>query len=135
MLSNNIITIHGEKLFTEERAEQVRPIIHRFTHKYSQKVNALISKLESLDNSDTTGMQAIETEINGLINSWNRKVKKLGGIPRGLWIVDFDCGDGYLCWTFPEPQILYWHSYNTGYSQRIKLSQKKEIKNSVCFSV
>jgi hypothetical protein len=41
-----------------------------------------------------------------------------------LWIEDFDAGDGYFCWKFPERQIEFWHHYNDGFSKRIRVEER-----------
>ena len=63
----------------------------------------------------------IEEQINGLIKDWHAKIRKLGAEPKGLWVVDFDCGEGYFCWKYPESSVSHWHSYDTSYKDRVLL--------------
>ena len=69
-------------------------------------------------------------QVTKEIEEWNAKVRKLGTVPKGLWCVDLDSGDGYFCWKFPENEINYWHDYYSGFASRISLAEKekKELK-------
>jgi len=52
------------------------------------------------------------------VKRWMAKMNRLGLVVKGLWLVDFDTGDGYLCWKFPELRIGYFHAYHEGFTQR-----------------
>ncbi len=104
----------------DEATDLVR-ILNQVTHKYSQQVNALVEQLESLPPNDRQAANDIESQIQKLIDEWNGKIRKLGGIPKGLWLVDIDNGQGYYCWKYPETRVEYWHDYNSGYAGRIPI--------------
>ena len=40
---------------------------------------------------------------------------------KGLWLVDFDNGEGYYCWSYPEPAITHYHGYDDGFAGRISI--------------
>ncbi|MCB0364035.1 MAG: DUF2203 domain-containing protein [Bdellovibrionaceae bacterium] len=122
MLDTGIIAINREGIFSLAQAEGLLPVIRRITQDYSQRVEALMGRLEAL-NPQSEQVVPMEEEINGLIQGWHEKVKKLGAVPKGLWLVDFDCGDGYFCWKYPEGGIDYWHSYNDGFSGRVPIEK------------
>ena len=84
----------------------------------------MISKIEAAAkvNNDPHVTEPLEAEAGRLIVEWQTKIQKLGGTPNGHWVVDFDSGDGYFCWKYPEPQIDFWHHYRDGFSKRVKLS-------------
>lgn len=107
-----------------DQANRTIRIVSKFTKDYSTQVNALVNRLEALDPNDREKTSVIENEVSQLIEAWNQKVRKLGGIPRGLWLVDIDAGDGYYCWKFPEPEIAFWHEYKSGYTGRVPLSDR-----------
>ena len=88
-----------------EQANELVGLLNRITQKHSKTVNALITRLEALDPADRAKTSEIEIEVSREIEEWNAKVKKLGALPKGLWLVDFDSGDGYYCWKFPEASI------------------------------
>jgi hypothetical protein len=112
--------------FTIQEAQQVLPIIFKLTKKYSEEVTALMERLSSLD-SEKNGLEdKIEAQVNQLIQTWQNKMSKLGALPKGLWLLDFDSGDGYFCWKFPERQIHFWHHYQDGFSKRLSVEQRLE---------
>jgi hypothetical protein len=43
--------------------------------------------------------------------------------------VDFDAGDGYFCWKYPEAEALHWHEYKSGFPGRISLKERERKKN------
>lgn len=112
-----IIELKPRKVFDLSGINELLPIVHRITKQYSEKVNKLIQKLEHIGGQDKM-VADTEAEINNLIQEWQVKMEKLGAVTKGLWIADFDSGDGYFCWKFPEEQILYWHGYRDGFSGR-----------------
>ena len=57
------------------------------------------------------------------VKRWMAKMARLGLVVKGLWLVDFDTGDGYLCWKFPELKIGQYHGYHEGYTKRRPLRE------------
>ena len=126
--SAKIIELKPRKVFDYSDISDLLPIVHRITKQYSEKVNKLIQKLEHVAGQEKVVLET-ETEINDLIQEWQVKVEKLGAVTKGLWIADFDSGDGYFCWKFPEERILYWHGYRDGFSGRRPVKEYLEKKN------
>lgn len=122
---NQIIEINRRGVFSLEEAECILPVIYRITKTYSEKVDELIERLESMTTLNEELSIALEDEANQMIEDWQAKVQKLGAEPKGLWLVDFDSGDGYFCWKYPEPRIEYWHKYTDGFSKRVHVSEKR----------
>ncbi len=112
--------------FNLQEAQQLLPVIFKLTKKYSEDVTSLMDRLNALG-SETPGLEdKIELQVNDLIQAWQNKVTKLGALPKGLWLLDFDSGDGYFCWKFPERQIQFWHQYQDGFSKRIPVEKRLE---------
>lgn len=101
-------------------------IISHFTKDISKVVDGLLARLEGLDIKDTKTATELEGQVESLIEGWNRKVRKLGGEPKGIWMADFDSGDGYYCWKFPESDIQHWHDRNSGFASRITLHEREK---------
>lgn len=118
MDDRGMITINRRGVFSLEEARRILPVVRRITLEFSAKVELLIARLETLQLNQTETICALEKQVNELIQTWNDKIRKLGADPRGLWVVDFNSGEGYYCWKHPEIDILYWHSYEDGYSGR-----------------
>lgn len=83
----------------------------------------MIARLDTLPPGSETLAASIETQVNGLISEWQTKVQKLGAMPKGLWIADFDSGDGFYCWKYPERKIDFWHKYTDGFSKRVRVNE------------
>lgn len=127
-MDNNLVAISREGVFTLEQAIELTPLVRRITQDYAKQVETMMARLETIDLSQEAVIQSLEMSINERIQEWHTKIRKLGGVPKGLWLVDFDAGDGYFCWKFPEETIMYWHSYQDGFTGRIPLAERP-VKN------
>ncbi len=130
----DVIEINRRSVFSLEEAREVLPVVFRITKSYSQKVDVLLERLDGLNGvSGISGGKgenqviSLENQVNQLIQEWQGKMQKLGALPKGLWIADFDSGDGYYCWKFPERNIEFWHKYTDGYSKRIPVGEKTQL--------
>jgi hypothetical protein len=111
-LSAEVVSIHRRGVFTYEEARGLIPVVVRLSRHYNLLLDDLIARLEKTPPTLPNAIADLETRINNVIHQWNAKIVKLGGKPRGLWIVDFDHGAGYYCWKHPETDLLYAHGYN-----------------------
>jgi hypothetical protein len=68
-------------------------------------------------------MVVVEKEYEAVVKRWVRKMERLGLVVQGLWLVDFDTGEGYLCWKYPELRIGHFHDYTSGFSGRRPLGE------------
>jgi hypothetical protein len=118
-----IIEINRQSVFSLAEAQELLGVVFRITKQYSEKVEALIARLDTLPPGSETLAASIETQVNGLISEWQTKVQKLGAMPKGLWIADFDSGDGFYCWKYPERKIDFWHKYTDGFSKRVHVNE------------
>lgn len=125
-----VIHIGRKSAFDIDELNQLVPVFNKITVSYNEEVNDLIAMLEAMPNEEVSKTTEIESQINVKIQEWHVKVKKLGGVPKGLWTIDFDCGDGYYCWKYPESEILYWHSYEDGFSGRVLISERDKMRES-----
>jgi hypothetical protein len=69
-------------------------------------------------------VESLQTRLETLMESWAETVRDLGPDVKGPWLVDFDSGDGYWCWAFPEEDLDHWHDYEGGFSSRIPVAHK-----------
>ena len=37
-------------------------------------------------------------------------------------LVDWDAGDGYFCWRYPEPALAHFHGYEEGFAGRVPIA-------------
>ncbi len=120
---SNLVELNRQKIFTYSDAQCLLPVIFRITRQQSERVEAHIQRIESLGSNQDKLINGIEAEINSEVQSWQEKLKKLGAQPKGLWVADFDSGDGYFCWKYPETKIEFWHRYADGFSGRIPIEK------------
>ncbi|QDK39501.1 DUF2203 domain-containing protein [Bdellovibrio sp. NC01] len=118
---DTVIEINRKKTFTLADARHLLPIIFRFTEESSREVKAHVNRIEAFSDKTHPAVVKIEEQINDVIERWQSKIEKLGGEPKGLWMADFDNGEGYYCWKYPENEINHWHGYQDGFSGRIVL--------------
>ncbi len=106
--------------------QNLLPLIFKLTKKASEEVTALMDRIHLMEGRSLELEEKIEAQINQIIQEWQNKTTKLGALPKGLWLLDFDSGDGYFCWKYPEPKILFWHHYQDGFSKRICVEKYSE---------
>ena len=100
------------KLFTLEEALKVFPQVKTLTERAVVASTVLEAQLLALKDSSTR-QRELETEYADLVRQWAREVLQLGCEVKGLWLVDFDNGEGYYCWTYPEDELDYFHDYTS----------------------
>lgn len=109
------------RIFTIEEARNELSKVKEITSEYVEKVEGLRMELEQTPVPETK--ERIEQEAEALIRDWTREILRIGAEPKGLWLVDFDSGDGfYFCWHYGEDNIEYIHSYDGGFSSRRRIT-------------
>ena len=105
------------RAFTLAEAQALFPLVQRIT---AEAYRELVPIRDALERTVPThpDLPDIERQYESVVRRWVGKMTRLGLVVKGLWLVDFDTGDGYLCWKFPEMKIAYYHSYHEGYGGR-----------------
>ena len=89
-----------------EQANQLMPYVQGITEKAAREVLVLAQERD-LYEIDEPGYQACVGKIQEVIDAWVAQVDRAGLKANGLWAVDFDKGDGYYSWKYPEPSLEY----------------------------
>lgn len=105
------------RAFSLAEAEGLFPLVRRITHAAFVELEPVRHNLERLVPASPEA-RTVEAEYERIVRRWVGKMERLGLVVKGLWLVDFDTGDGYLCWRFPELKIGYYHGYHEGYDHR-----------------
>lgn len=126
---STVFSINKKKIFTLDDANQLLPLVVKLTEESSRQVKKLINQLEAFPDKKNKKALELEEQVNKHIELWQTKVEKLGLRPKGLWLCDFDNGEGYFCWKYPESRITFYHGYNEGFSGR------KALKNNISLNV
>ena len=103
-----------------ETANRLLPLIQKYTREAVIKSSALMARMESKPR-ESSEFQKLAKEYDRVVERWVERCHRLGAIAKGLWLVDFDTGTGYLCWSFPEAKVEHFHSYETGFKNRKKI--------------
>jgi hypothetical protein len=98
----------SKRIFSYEEATALLPRVQSATE-------AAVERLAGLPDDDAVAYQRVVME-------WAESIIALGIEVKGLWLVDFDNGDGYYCWRYPELGLQYFHGYEEGFGGRVKLN-------------
>ena len=76
---------------------------------------------EAVDALDMLADDESSAAYQRVVSHWAEALMGMGIEVKGLWLVDFDNGSGYYCWSYPEPSLQYFHGYEDGFRGRVKL--------------
>lgn len=107
-------------IFSLAEASALLPHVKHLTADAVRRAEALAVQLRGLveDNPDHS---ILSQALRDVVTGWASEVQALGLHAKGLWLVDFDNGDGYYCWSYPEPAITHYHGYDEGFASRISI--------------
>lgn len=117
-----IVSRDDTRVFTLAEAEQLFPLVRSITEEAWRELEPVRARLESMVPSNPRARD-VEREYEAIVKRWMAKMGRLGLVVKSLWLVDFDTGDGYLCWKFPELRIGYFHGYREGFTGRRSLRE------------
>lgn len=129
--SANAAQIHqigaiGEpRVFTLAEARALLPLARSITEQSVEELAPVKRRLNNMLATDPR-TPAVQREYENVIKRWVSKLERLGVVVKGLWLVDFDTGEGYLCWKYPELGIGHFHGYDEGYAGRRPLREAIE---------
>jgi hypothetical protein len=123
MMIEKIVHAEQRRLFSIAEARALLPLIYHITESSHKKVKILINRLEAAKGQDMMLMQKIEEMIGMELSRWQSKLGRLGIVPKGMWLADFDNGSSYYCWKFPETDIRFCHAYQDGFTGRVEIQE------------
>ena len=108
-------------MFTLQEARALLPQVKEVTQRYYDRVEEMREELEAL--GEGAAVTRLEGRMNDELGNWVKAVRGLGVEVKGLWVADFDSGDGYYyCWKLGEDDIEHFHRYETGFAGRRPIS-------------
>lgn len=119
---HQIVSRDDPRMFTLSEAEALFPLVRRITQAAYNELEPVRRNLEAFVPTNPL-IRDVEKQYETIVKRWVAKMERLGLVVKGLWLVDFDTGDGYLCWKFPELKLGYYHGYHEGYSGRRPLRE------------
>jgi len=107
-------------IFSLTQACELLPQVKHLTADAVRRAETLAVQLQGLaeDNPEHVSLSEALREV---VTGWADEVRALGLEAKGLWLVDFDNGEGYYCWSYPEAAITHYHGYDEGFAGRISI--------------
>jgi hypothetical protein len=109
------------RIFSYDEALSTFPAVRDLTAAAVRRVEALMSGVGSREELDSRRTE-LESKYEAIVDTWAREVGSVGAVVKGLWLVDWDNGDGYYCWRFPEETIGFYHGYEEGFGGRLPVN-------------
>jgi hypothetical protein len=112
---------HRAQIFSYEEALDTFPQVRDLTAAAARQVESLFNQPQSHEEMERR-RDELESAANDIIQAWAAEISSIGCLVKGLWLVDWDSGDGYYCWRYPEESIAHFHSYDDGFSGRMPIN-------------
>jgi hypothetical protein len=111
----------GRRIFSYDEALSTFPAVRDLTAAAVRQVEALTDGLDDSEETDARREKLVEARER-IVRNWAREITSLGCEVKGVWLVDWDSGDGYYCWRFPEQSISFFHTYDEGFEGRLPIN-------------
>ena len=108
------------RVFTLGEARALLPKVKNITAEAARQAKALVDAMDDLEETDPKRLQ-LGAEMKAMVDGWAERLRVMGLEAKGLWLVDFDNGEGYYCWSYPEEALAHYHGYEDGFAGRIKI--------------
>ena len=109
-----------KRTFTLTEAQEALHEVRALTERAVSEVERLSADIQRTAETDPARTVTAK-ELDAVVVAWTGEVQVMGVEVKGLWLVDFDNGDGYYCWRYPEASILHYHGYDEGFTGRMKI--------------
>jgi len=106
--------------FTLTEARELLPAVKAMTAEAVRQAESVADAMDDLADDDRR-RTTLGAELKSVIDAWGERIRDMGLETKGLWLVDFDNGEGYYCWQHPEPALLHYHGYDEGFAGRMKI--------------
>jgi hypothetical protein len=108
------------RLFSLTQARALLPLVQEMTAEAVRHAEELADALDSIAEDDPE-RPVLGAELKMVADDWAARIREMGLEARGLWLVDFDNGEGYYCWQHPESSVSHYHGYEEGFAGRMKI--------------
>lgn len=110
------------RIFSYEEALALFPTVRDLTERAVRKAESLSRQVADEEEDSPDERQRREATLQLLVEEWAHEIEALGCEVKGLWLVDWDSGDGYFCWRHPEPTVAHFHGYDEGFAGRVPIN-------------
>lgn len=111
----------NRRTFSYDEVLESFPAVRDLTRAAQRQIEALVNRVRSHDELEARRGE-LEGEMERIVEAWATEVTALGGEVKGLWLVDWDSGDGYYCWKHPEYTVAHFHGYDDGFQGRLPIT-------------
>jgi hypothetical protein len=111
----------ARRVFTYDEALALFPVVRDRTEAAVRQVEALVNGVTSREEMDER-REDLEGAYRDIVARWAEELGSLGLEVKGAWLVDWDSGDGYFCWRYPEPALAHFHGYEDGFAGRVPVA-------------
>ena len=106
--------------FSLDEARLMLPQVKQITAEAVKRAESVAAQLDGLAEQDPAHAR-LSAALRTIVNSWADDVRALGLEAKGVWLVDFDNGEGYYCWQYPEETVGHYHGYDDGFAGRMRI--------------
>jgi hypothetical protein len=114
------MTADARPTFSLQQARDLLPHVKHVTAEAVRRAELLAAQLHGLHEEDPEHA-TLSAALRDVVNGWAQEVQALGLEAKGLWLVDFDNGEGYYCWCYPEETVAHYHGYEEGFKGRVRI--------------
>jgi len=115
------VRLKTPRVFSYDEALSVFPVVRDMTAAAVHQIAALTRELEG-EEAESARRAELEASHQEIVEQWAREIEAFGLAVKGLWLVDWDCGDGYYCWRYPESSLAHFHGYDEGFASRMPIN-------------
>ena len=110
------------RIFSLAEAQSLLPVVRKVTSRAVGNFDPVRLRYRNLLDCDPRKAQ-LAAQYEKIVRVWMTKMKRFGLVARGLWAVDFDTGDGYLSWKYPELRLAFFVDFEDPHFIRRSLSE------------
>jgi hypothetical protein len=115
----------ADKTFSYPEACALLEQVRRLTLAADERVQQLRAQIDAQPKGSPQA-ERLEEQMNAAVQHWAAAMLELGVLPKGVWTVDFDSGEGFhFCWSLNERTLGHWHAYDEGFQSRKPLVDGK----------
>jgi hypothetical protein len=107
-------------IFSLQSARELLPQVKHLTAEAVRAAETIASQLQGIPEVHPD-YESLSTALRNVVNDWAAELSTLGVEAKGLWLVDFDNGEGYYCWSYPEETLSHYHAYDDGFAGRMTI--------------
>ena len=110
------------RIFSLAEAQSLLPLVRKVTSRAVSDFGPVRLCYRNLLDCDPRKPH-LALQYEKVVRLWMTKMERFGLVARGLWAVDFDTGDGYLSWRFPELRLAFFVDFEDSNMTRQSLSE------------